>query len=115
MKQRFDRSGFIVHPSETMNNKYHASYGTGNINKSTKSFNSYKEAKDYLQQKGVKKALYGSREINTNTSSKPKTKSSSSMFGGGSMLGRSSLGISSFGGGSMFGKSAIKKKNMWNF
>jgi hypothetical protein len=51
-------TGFIVHPFETGNNKYHASYG--NHNKTVKSFNTLREAKSYLQRKGIEKADYDS-------------------------------------------------------
>lgn len=51
-------TGFIVHPYETMNKKYHASYG--NHNKTVKSFSTLKQAKTYLATKGIKKANYDS-------------------------------------------------------
>lgn len=52
-------SGFIVHPFETINNKYHASYGR-NKNKTIRSFKTLKQAKEYLRSKGVSSANYDS-------------------------------------------------------
>jgi len=51
-------SGFIVHPFETGNSKYHASYG--NHNKTSRSFTTLNKAKEHLKRKGIKKALYDS-------------------------------------------------------
>lgn len=60
-------TGFIVHPFETGDNKFHASFGR-NLNKTNKSFNTLAKAKEYLQRNKVKSALYdspsGSRNIN---------------------------------------------------
>ncbi len=52
------KSGFIVHPWETMDSKYHASYG--NHNKTLKSFRTLKRAKSYLKRNKIKEALYDS-------------------------------------------------------
>lgn len=61
------KKGFIVHPFETGNSKYHASYG--NHNKTIKSFKTLKEAKGYLKRKGIHTALYdnpsGAKEVKT--------------------------------------------------
>ena len=63
------KEGFIVHPFETGNGKYHASYG--NHNKTVKSFNTLREAKLYLQHNGIATALYdspsGAKTITTKT------------------------------------------------
>ena len=56
MAEKKENSGFIVHPGFTGNNKYHASYG--NHNKKPKSFKTMQEAKRYLANQGVKKAMY---------------------------------------------------------
>jgi len=56
-KYYFD--GFIVHPFETTDNMYHASYGK-NANKTVKSFKTLKEAKLYLAKNNVEEALYDS-------------------------------------------------------
>ncbi len=50
------KEGFIVHPFETGDNKYQASYG--NHNRTVRSFNTLSEAKAYLRSKGITKALY---------------------------------------------------------
>lgn len=76
--------GFIVHPFETGDRKYHASYG--NANKTTKSFKNLRQAKAYIASHGVKKAIYdspsGTKRVNTTISSKrssrPKKRSSNS-------------------------------------
>lgn len=74
------KKGFIVHPFETGDSKYHASYG--NHNKTVRSFNTLKEAKAYLRKNNLKSALYdhpsGAKDvkiIGSNTrKSKPKPK-----------------------------------------
>lgn len=50
--------GFIVHPYETSDGKYHASFG--DHNKTVKSFDTLKGAKKYLLKNKVKKAIYDS-------------------------------------------------------
>jgi hypothetical protein len=59
-------SGFIVHPWETCDGKYSASYGDHNA--TAKSFNSLTEAKRYLARSGIQKAMYdspsGNKDIN---------------------------------------------------
>jgi hypothetical protein len=61
--------GFIVHPYETGDSKYQASYGDNN--RTNRSFNTLAEAKQHLKNKGIKTALYdspgGARDINTTT------------------------------------------------
>ena len=52
------KSGFIVHPWETSDNKYHASYG--NHNRTVKSFKTLKNAKSYLKRNKISEALYDS-------------------------------------------------------
>jgi len=52
------KTGFIVHPFETSDNKYSASYG--NHNKTSRSFTTLKQAKSYLKRKGIYKAIYDS-------------------------------------------------------
>jgi len=49
-------SGFIVHPFETGNRKFHASYG--NHNRTVRSFKTLGKAKAYLKSKGIKKGIY---------------------------------------------------------
>lgn len=56
---RKNPKGFIVHPFETGNNMYHASYAP-NHNKTVRSFKTFKESKRYLAKKGVEYALYDS-------------------------------------------------------
>jgi len=80
--------GFIVHPFETGDNKYHASYGK-NLNKTQKSFRTLSEAKGYLHKNKMKKALYdspsGARTIKVNNNAvkrkKRTVKSGYSFFG----------------------------------
>ena len=64
-----NNEGFIVHPFETMDGKYHSGYG--NLNKTTKSFSTLAAAKTYLARKGITKALYdnpsGTKVIPTST------------------------------------------------
>ncbi len=57
-KEQKDKDGFIVHPFETGNKKYHASYG--NHNKTQRSFLTLKRAKNYLRIHGVVQADYDS-------------------------------------------------------
>ena len=78
--------GFIVHPFETGNNKYHASYD--NHNKTVKSFNTLRDAKKYLKTKGYNKAMYdsptGVKTIKTTQPQKCKTRTKNhtkSLFG----------------------------------
>jgi len=52
------KSGFIVHPWETTDGKYHASYS--NHNKTVKSFKTLKNAKSYLKRNKIQEALYDS-------------------------------------------------------
>lgn len=67
-----EKEGFIVHPFETGDSKYHASYG--NHNKTSRSFNTLKQAKSYLKRQGYNKAMYdapsGIKTVNTNTTRK---------------------------------------------
>jgi len=59
--------GFIVHPWETSDGKYSASYG--NHNKTVKRFKTLKAAKAYLSKNKVTKALYdapsGAKNVST--------------------------------------------------
>ena len=53
--------GFIVHPFETVDGMYHASYGPGNMIKRTlKRTKTLSQAKLYLSRNNVTKALYDS-------------------------------------------------------
>jgi len=49
-------SGFIVHPFETSDGKYGASFG--NHNKTSRSFKTLKSAKAYLKRNKIRNALY---------------------------------------------------------
>ncbi len=52
------REGFIVHPFETGNGQYHASYG--NHNKTVRSFSTLRQAKNHLRRQGIEHATYDS-------------------------------------------------------
>ena len=54
-----EKSGFIVHPWETADGKYHSSYGNNN-KKTRKNFKTLKLAKAYLIKNKIKEALYDS-------------------------------------------------------
>lgn len=60
--------GFIVHPFETGDGKYSASWAPDNT-RTHKSFNTLKEARGYLSRHNIERATYdgpaGAREINT--------------------------------------------------
>lgn len=68
-------SGFIVHPFETSDGSYDASYG--NHNKTQKKFRTLRDAKAYLKSRGVKSANYdmpsGVKRLNLTKSPKKKT------------------------------------------
>jgi len=57
-KRNISKSGFIVHPFETADGKYHVSYGSHN--KTVKSFKTLKESKQYLAKNNITKVLYDS-------------------------------------------------------
>ena len=76
------QKGFIVHPFETSDGKYSASYG--NHNKTIKSFNTLGAAKKYLAQKGIQKANYdapsGVKEVKTYLRRKQPVRQLNTMF-----------------------------------
>jgi phage-related protein len=86
--------GFIVHPYETVNNKYHASYG--NDNKTVKSFKTLGQAKEYLKKHGMKSALYdapsGARTVSVQVKRKIQAKKNRALFGNNWVARETSLG-----------------------
>lgn len=53
-----ENSGFIVHPFETADGDWDASFG--NHNKTSRGFKTFKKAKQYLKRNKIKKAIYDS-------------------------------------------------------
>ena len=83
-KTKKEDRGFIVHPFETGDGKYHASYD--NHNKTIKAFNTKREAVSYLKRKKVPSYLYDAPHgiQSTKVSIKPRKRRRSQGFGFGS-------------------------------
>jgi len=64
--------GFIAHPFETANGKYHASYD--NHNKTVRSFNTKREAVEYLRNRKVADYMYDSPSGTRTTQTKQRKK-----------------------------------------
>lgn len=87
------KEGFIVHPFETNDRKYHASYGK-NINKTVRGFRTLSQAKAYIAKHGYNRAMYdspsGVKTVKTSASvSRPKrriVRRSNNLFGNSNFM-----------------------------